>query len=168
MTEQATQQSTETKLELTNRLRAEGLWDAACEHRDKVREKHKAAGKTKKAAGILAWQAMATKYPPPPEPEMKSVPSNVFADKPATTVTQDIEWVYQTMAFSDVEPEQAPSGGAWGLLCWVRTSDRNRSEFFRNLVTRILPSRSDHGRPVLHGEDTVSDDEVARLLGGDD
>ena len=168
MTEQATQQAPESKLELTNRLRAEGRWDAACEFRERVREKHKSAGKTKKAAGILAWQAMATKYPPPPEPEMKSVPSNVFANKPATTITQDIEWVYQTMAFSDVEPEQAPSGGAWGMLLFVRASDRNRSEFFRNLLSKILPSRSDQGRPVPYEQDTVSDDEVARLLGGDD
>ena len=43
--------------ELTNRLRAEGRWEQACKFRDKVRER-------RKAAGVLPWQAMATKYPP--------------------------------------------------------------------------------------------------------
>ena len=105
MTEQATQQSPETKLEITNRLRGEGRWDRATEFRAKRRERHKASGKTKRDSNALAWQEMATKYPPLPEPVINSVSSNVFADKPATTVFQDIEWVYQSMAFQDVGPE---------------------------------------------------------------
>ena len=70
------------------------------------------------------------------------------------------------MAFQDVGPEQAIFGGAWGLLCWVRTSDKNQSEFFKNLLSRILPSRSDQGRSVPLGQGkTVSQAVIDRLLG---
>ena len=168
MTQQATQQTPKTKLDLMNRLRAEGRWDKATEFRAKCRERHKSSGKTKRDSNALAWQEMATKYPPLPEPVMNSVPINVFAEKPATTVFQDIEWVYQTMAFQGVGPEQARSGGAWGLLCWERERNKKRSGFFKNLLSRILPSRSDHGRPVPLGQGkSVSQAEINRLLGPD-
>ena len=81
---------------------------------------------------------------PRPQVGLGGLPQAVLEDfegKSRSTLRKDIEWVYQHFAMTGLEPEDAPSPGAWGLLVWVRESKSNRSEFFKSLVAKLIPSR---------------------------
>ena len=41
-----------------------------------------------------------------------------------SSVRSDFEWVYENQAVEDVQPENAPSSGAWGLLQFSRMEPR--------------------------------------------
>ena len=65
-----------------------------------------------------AGNAPSLPAPPPRERERAESPrptGEVFAGK-SSSLREDYQWVYENIAVSSVEPEAAPSSGAWGLL----------------------------------------------------
>ena len=68
------------------------------------------------------------------------VTSEMFEGQTAS-LQSDFEWVYENQAVEDVQPENAPSSGAWGLLQfsrmeprafyteWMRMASRREDEF---------------------------------------
>ena len=87
-----------------------------------------------------------------------------FAGKPGSTLKKDVEWVYQMLAFEvdDLDPKDAPSPGAWNLLRRTKGDGGNQNYFFKDLVAKLLPSRTtlemeerrrDDGSPV---DDTIA------------
>ncbi len=68
-------------------------------------------------------------------------PSSIFEGKtcPAHVSTH---WVAANVAISDVKDKDAPSPEAWALLCWVQRNDSNEIEFWKNIYTKLLPSRT--------------------------
>jgi len=60
---------TESKIELTERLRREGRWEEASRFKDVALKDRRSNGMTKAEAGEEAWAAMAKAYPPLPAPE---------------------------------------------------------------------------------------------------
>ena len=65
----------ESKIELTDRLRYEGLWTEACVYRDKVRRRLRAEGISRQEAGHAAWQAVRERYPSEDPPQVKALHS---------------------------------------------------------------------------------------------
>ncbi|MHB0959626.1 MAG: hypothetical protein ACYC0X_29435 [Pirellulaceae bacterium] len=60
--------------------------------------------------------------------------------------------VYQNLARRNVQPQDAPSPGAWGLLRWARES---RSRFFEQMLPRAISastvSEYERTRPEYDG-----------------
>jgi len=65
---------TESKIELTERLRREGRWSEASKFKDVALKDLRSKGMTKAEAAEAAWDAMAKAYPPLPAPEGQAVP----------------------------------------------------------------------------------------------
>ena len=140
---------TESRIDVTHRLQAEGRWDEATVYRSKLRKEQKAAGKTKAEANEVAWAAMIEEFPPLPEPaadphtdeiaggeDMSQLLSRTAED--IVDLPRDILWVYGRLADKSTKPQDAPSSGAWDLLVWSR---RYRSRFFENLLPKALAAK---------------------------
>lgn len=140
----------------------EGRWREAMAFREKWKEDHP------EEDAVVAWKLMMEKYPPS---EGRSVdktapvaPRETAEDRPASKQSQakgapvfsrdrgdkalkaDIReaaiWVFNTMDV-DVQPDDAPTTGAWSLRSWARSHAANTSEFYRSMVSKLLPSRSE-------------------------
>lgn len=82
-----------------------------------------------------------------------------FAERnKSASETDVIRWVFNHMDVADVTPADAPSSGAWTLLCAVRDDVHFRHVFFQSMWVKTLPARSeldtrrrreDDGRDVL-------------------
>jgi len=62
---------TESKIELTDRLRRQGLWDEASLNKDTVKSRLRSEGKSRKEAGELAWAETQKRYPAKDPPEVR-------------------------------------------------------------------------------------------------
>lgn len=81
-----------------------------------------------------------------------------FMDRVACTSAKAVDWVFDNVAIQDATAGDAPSPGAWALLCWCRLAPGNLTEFMRTIWPKRLPSRtqvddgaglSDDGRTEL-------------------
>lgn len=93
------------------------------------------------------------------------VPRSVFEDKPASSLVEDIEWVASNMCIADVQPGDAPSSLAYGLLVLARSDRKEWSELYKNLLSRLLPTRrslEDAEETEREGRDLVRT--IKRLL----
>ena len=86
-----------------------------------------------------------------------TVSSDTFGDAGAST-PECVSWVAKHMMVKDVQPAQAPSSEAWSMLCWARRNNQNEAQFWGQIYTKLLPSKSqldaeqrfkDDGRKVL-------------------
>lgn len=86
------------------------------------------------------------------------VEKGVFLGKGCST-PETVEWVAANVMVEDVAAEDAPSPEAWGMLCWARRSNTNEAQFWGQIYTKLLPSRTsleadaryrDDGRNVLN------------------
>ena len=55
---------------------------------------------------------------------------------------ETVEWVAANVMVEDAVPEDAPSPEAWGMLCWARRSNTNEAQFWGQIYTKLLPSRT--------------------------
>jgi len=85
------------------------------------------------------------------------VDADVFTETGAGT-PECVGWVAKKMMVKGVRPEQAPSSEAWSMLCWARRNNQNEAQFWGQIYTKLLPSKSqldqeqrykDDGRKVL-------------------
>jgi len=70
------------------------------------------------ASEFGAGNAPSLSAPPSRERERAESPrptGETFAGK-SSSLREDYQWVYENIAVSNIEPEYAPSSGAWGLL----------------------------------------------------
>ena len=79
----------ETKIELTERLRAEGRWAEASNFKETARADFRAKGMGRQEAVEAAWEAMAEAYPPLP---VAAVPADPGAPEAAATDASPIPW----------------------------------------------------------------------------
>lgn len=118
---------------VAERLKAEGRFDDFKQRREEL----VAEGLTKGTAYAQAVsefgasEAPGTPAPPTREtrrvvlPGPKSGPlSDVFEGK-RSTLRDDYQWVYEKIAVSNVEPDEAPSSGAWGLLQFAQNDPKS-------------------------------------------
>ena len=113
----------ETQDEFRQRLRQEGRF-----------KEFSTLRKDLQAEGLSpsdSWTQAATEFgfgeprPVPQGPRVNGhqVTSQMF-DGRQSSVRSDFEWVYENQAVEDVQPENAPSSGAWGLLQFSRMEPR--------------------------------------------
>ena len=86
------------------------------------------------------------------------VGKDVFLGKGCST-PETVEWVGANVMVDDVVALDAPSPEAWGMLCWARRSNTNEAQFWGQIYTKLMPSRTsleadaryrDDGRNVLN------------------
>lgn len=124
--------------------------------------------------GGLQVEARASGPPDEPQPGRGSTfkytfptcEKSDFEDRQSCTSARAVDWVFDNFALSDLVATDAPSPGAWGLLCWVRLSVGNLTEFMRTIWPKRLPSRTqvedgvggnDDGREELLELDKILD-----------
>jgi hypothetical protein len=150
---------TESKIELTERLRLDGRWQEASRFKDTVLRECRAKGMKKAEASDAAWTAMAEAFPPLDTVD-ETVPfvtpgdrrgpdgddlldlDDLVARQPHD-FPRDVARVYEHMADRKASPETAPGAGAWSLLLWAR---RNRNRFFENVLPKASRSRGTRSR----------------------
>ena len=71
----------------------------------------------------------------------------------------DIRWVYDHLAYppAQLDPATAPGPGAWELYRWARGSAQARSEFYRQILPKVLPKQAeaDEGEEAIIRGDHV-------------
>ena len=134
----------ESKIAITERLRADGRWQEASIYKDQVVKQLRAEGKPAKEARELAWCEMANKYPVEMTASTQTKASDFegmdskqitkLADAPLDPAA-DVLWCYRHVENPIVKVTDAPSLGAWGLLKYART---NRQRFYEHLLPTAL------------------------------
>lgn len=152
----------ESKIELTERLRAEGRWAEASKFKDTALADFRAKGMKRDDAGAAAWEAMAEAYPPLPEADavvsssrvqgLGDVPSDWPALPPNASLQAELGWVQANRLLVTEERASgainvhlgragspAPSKAA---LSWLETSIRAYSKYL-DVVSRTLKDQQD-------------------------
>lgn len=144
------------KRELRRELVEKGVWTRFCA----VRNQYESEGqKPEEAYAHAASQLLGREIggKADEKPLDGVVESGVFQTASAST-PECVAWVAKHMMLKDVLPEQAPSSEAWSMLCWARRNNQNEAQFWGQIYTKLLPSRSqldadqrfkDDGRRVL-------------------
>ena len=101
---------------------------------------------------------------PAGEPAGDRATKAVFGAKKVSTI-KVVEWVASNLQVEDVEPRDAPSSEAWGMLVWARRSPVNESQFWGTIYAKLLPSRSAIEAEQRYADDgSRIEDTAARLL----
>jgi len=79
---------TESKIELTERLRREGRWAEASKFKDTALKEFRAKGMKRTEAAEAAWGAMATAFPPLPPIEPPPILPPTVASKPPSALEE--------------------------------------------------------------------------------
>ena len=87
---------------------------------------------------------------PSPMPSMQVQEVDMDGDKVgkrsfmgrSCSTPETVEWVAAHVMIVDASPEDAPSPEAWGMLCWARRSNTNEAQFWGQIYTKLLPSRT--------------------------
>ena len=171
----------ESKIGLTERLRAEGRWDEASRFKDETLRTLRSQGMTKAEAGEVAWEALAEKYPPQAQAEVAAVNVRVqgLGDIPASwpeladnaSLQGELAWV-QSNRLRVVE--EKPSGAtrihldrarspapSWAALGWLETSIRSYAKYI-DIVAKSLATQQDEQELVRREKMAI--EEVRGLL----
>jgi hypothetical protein len=162
---------TESKIDLTERLRREGRWSEASKFKDAKLAEFRANGMKRTEAAEAAWTAMADAYPPlagaapvarTPEATSTDAPPIPWSDLPTEANFDDeVVWVHQQYILIVEETPRGriihwdratirpPSTGACSLAQWAA---ENRTAFYKDLLPKTM-ARSDGPRAT--DENTV-------------
>ncbi len=66
---------------------------------------------------------------------------------------RDFIWIYDNLGNKQTKSHDAPSTGAWNLLQECKTDAGLRRDFFRQVLTKLLPTRSELGIISRYGDD---------------
>lgn len=155
---------TESRIELTERLRAEGRWAEASNFRETARADFRAKKMSRQDAVEAAWEAMAEAYPPL---SVAEAPANPGALEAAATHAppvpwpdlptdadfgEEVRWVHQQyiriveegprgrVIHWDRASVKPPSTGACSLARWAA---ENRTAFYKDMLPRIMAKVDD-------------------------
>ncbi len=156
----------ESKIELTERLRAEGRWVEASNFKETVRADLRAKGMGRQEAVEASWEAMAEAYPPLPVMEATAEPASIsgrvhgLGDIPASwgtlpanaSLQSELNWVQANRL---VVVEERPSGAtrvhldrarspapSQAALGWLETSIRVYSKYV-DVLAKSLKDEAD-------------------------
>ncbi len=171
----------ESKIQLTERLRAEGRWPEASKFKDTALADFRAKGMKRDEAGVAAWEAMADAYPPLPDAEAAAVNVRVqglgeipdsWPDLPDNaSLAAEIAWVQSqrlriveerpngsTVVRLDRARSPAPSMAALG---WLETSIRSYAKFI-DVAAKATAQQQDEQANIRR--ERMAIDEIRGLL----
>ncbi|MGA2035587.1 MAG: hypothetical protein ABSG68_25340 [Thermoguttaceae bacterium] len=164
---------TESKIELTERLRREGRWAEASRLKDTALADFRAKGMKRDEAAEAAWAAMAEAYPPlpvaegpadpaagAPEAMTTDAPPIPWSDLPTEgDFDEEVRWVHQQYILIIEETphgrvihwerarKKPPSTGACSLARWAAD---NRTAFYKDLLPKTM------AKPSLNQEEEAN------------
>lgn len=149
---------TESKIEITERLRGEGRWSEASRYKDETLRGLRAEGMKKAEAAEEAWRRMAEKFPPQAAPvpcevgeagalspevvSAEDIDIDALIDRigdPRPDLVRDTIWAYEHLVDRRTKPSDAPTAGAWALLQWAR---RYQNRFFEMVLPKAMNART--------------------------
>lgn len=157
---------TESKIELTERLRRESRWEEASRFKDTAVKDFRDKGMKRSEASEAAWEAMATAFPPLPpaagtdalggsdEGDNELIDVDVMAAKQPHDFARDVQWVYAHLADRNVQPQNAPTAGAWALLIWAR---QYKNRFFEQVLPKAQSDTSDEDEMVKAEKKSIAE-----------
>jgi hypothetical protein len=82
----------------------------------------------------------------------------------------DINWIYNHLMISDVEPSDAPSPGAWAHLQYHRSTAAAMDEFYTKVYPRLIPAKGtiQKMQDLFHDDGRTTFDLLDRLLTEDE
>jgi hypothetical protein len=144
------------KRDLRRELVEKGVWTRFCAKRNVYEsEGMKPDEAYAKAAAELLGRDIGEREAEAPLEGL--LEASKFTDGGAST-PECVAWVAKHMMVKDAKAESAPSSEAWSMLCWARRNNQNEAQFWGQIYTKLLPSRSqldaeqrfkDDGRKVL-------------------
>lgn len=156
--------------DFAQRLKDEGKWDEFKEYRASLEGQGYSKKESYSYAASVYGSDSGGGSPPassspsgatPPELPDKYAKSDVFEGK-TSSLKQDYQWVYDNIAIEDVDPDSAPSSGAWGLLQFARSDSKS---FYVEWMRMV--SRQESSDEVMEGfaqDATRSTDEIASMV----
>uniref|UniRef100_A0A6M3LL49 Uncharacterized protein n=1 Tax=viral metagenome TaxID=1070528 RepID=A0A6M3LL49_9ZZZZ len=90
------------------------------------------------------------------EPEPERLEREHFLEKFTTALHDplgDLRWVFQALGAKNLQPQDAPSAGAWGLLTALQGDELMLKSFYATIYPKLLPSKSQ----IDKGNDHVDD-----------
>ena len=160
----------ESKIGITERLRAAGRWDEASKFKDEVVKRLRSEGKPAREARERAWVEMAKAYPPVESPEgsatsdFEDVASEQIAALANAPIdhNENVMWTYRHLANPLITPAAAPNLAAWALLRFARADQRL---FFNTMLPAAIAkqTKEDHDRKDL-AADVDADGEHSNTL----
>jgi hypothetical protein len=155
----------------------EGRWEEA----KKRREELKAGGMTATEAWMVVMKefgAAGGEGAPPGEDQpakkarkksggrssSRGFSREVLSTAKRPSLRKGVEWVYDALAIDDVQPEDAPSPGAYELYKWAKTDPGARDIFYKDFVKALLPSRTDISKEEAFRDDGTALSETLKRL----
>ena len=78
---------------------------------------------------------------------------------------RSVAWVADNIGNDRARKKDAPGKGtAWVLYEWARTSETNKSEFIKNLLSRLMPSNKDLDNQARYSDDGSTQIELAERI----
>ncbi len=156
---------TESKIELTERLRRENRWGEATRFKDTAVKDFRDKGMKRPEAAEAAWEAMAKAFPPLAVPAATDAPGGPDEDDELIDVdalvakqphdfARDVQWVYAHLADRNVKPEDAPTAGAWSLLIWAR---QYKNRFFEQVLPKAQSDTSNEEEQVKAEKKSIAE-----------
>jgi hypothetical protein len=140
----------ETRAQLKERLQREGKWGNFLAIREKLKADGLPPDRAREQA-LAQVDALPPQQPEPPGPAGPGYPPP--AEEPGLTPAEpwpnfnkqvptweSAAWVAENLANPAVRPQDAPSGLAFGLLQWCRSSPAHTTTFWTSLYPKLLPS----------------------------
>ena len=143
---------TENRRERTERLKKEGRWDAYLDRLEEL----KGSGISDAKAGKQAKAEFAPKLDFAPRAKAENpdgLYKSDFAGRPEVSARDVVMWIFDNILILDVAAEDAPSAGAWAYLMEIRTSPIIRSEFYRTVYPKLLPSKAQIDNEARYTDD---------------
>lgn len=153
-----------TKEQIRERLQSLGVWERYLARRDELKAEGASPADARERAfrevtaietAIVPADAATLKTARRPRPYHPAILKGKRA-----VVKTDIEFVYEHMDDDGLQPNDAPSSGAWSLWSWARSTRDTRMDFYCNFAAKLLTGSvdespgfiKDDGRPLRHLE----------------
>lgn len=150
----------ETRAQITQRLCKRPDWPEIEAAKNQRIKDFRAEGFDRQQAGDRAWTELAENYPPAMAEPIAAFDGLSTDDSDFVSASQ---WVFDNLA-RQVEPDQAPSAGAWSMLEWARG---NRDDFFKAIMPKALEIKAKQASADTQAVDETDDTlDLATLLGG--
>ncbi|MCK5604750.1 hypothetical protein KAR91_22865 [Candidatus Pacearchaeota archaeon] len=143
---------TETRSQFKQRLTQEGKWEKFLE----LREEYKRQGLIPKDATMRAKDEVENIKTDCVVSDFDSgfitddgdsadglVGKHCFTNSGNISERQIVRWIFDNIGITDIGPEDAPNSGAWSYLQSLRNSPTLLQDFYRNVWTKMLPSKSE-------------------------
>ena len=65
----------------------------------------------------------------------------------------DIKWVFHALGVADLKPKDAPSPGAWLMLCSLREDEIALKQFYTSVYPKLLPTKAQMEKGDPRAED---------------